>query len=187
MSDVSALVNQLNELMAMNVIGDERCLIASSATWRAVGTAALTAHYAHTDEGAPADSIMLFPRDQCPICTQRSREKYNADGWAEADLECERLREIIVQFGDHLDGCPGRVGDDCTCGYLEALEAQTTRKLFVVIGGFMDYGDRGDVLVGVFNDERRANEVSSDAARAIYDMTRIVPLDLNEVRNAEGE
>ncbi len=55
----------------------------------------------------------------------------------------------------------------------------------MVIGGWMDYGDRNDVIVGVFDDEARAGEASSEAARSIYDVTRIVPLDLNVVRSLE--
>lgn len=56
-------------------------------------------------------------------------------------------------------------------------------KLFVVIGGCY-YADDGEFIVGVFDDEARAGEVSSEA-KSIYDMTRVVPLDLNAVRNEE--
>ena len=74
--------------------------------------------------------------------------------------------------------------DDAT----ESLKAEEVRgKLYVVIGGWMDYGDRSDVLVGVFDDEARANEVSRDALASTYDVTRLVPVDLNAVRDTEGE
>lgn len=162
------------------------------------------------------------------IATALDCEKYHADGWEEADLECERLRAIIVAYGDHLFDCRGRALEVCTCGYLEALKALKAEKvrscsvggcderavvgvkfvadkedyfqfcakhdprkagksskLFVVIGGWMDYGDRSDVLVGVFDDEARANEVSRDALASTYDVTRLVPVDLNAVRTSK--
>ncbi len=102
----------------------------------------------------------------------------------------DQLREIIVQFGDHLDGCPGRVGDDCTCGYLEALrraprpwKPPAASRLFVVIGGWMDYGERNDEIVGVFDDVVVADGLAADTSR--YDMTRIVSLNLNAIRTEE--
>ncbi len=63
------------------------------------------------------------------IATALDCEKYHADGWEEADLECERLRAIVLKYGDHDDGCPGRVDDECTCGYLEALETEEVRDV----------------------------------------------------------
>ncbi len=51
-------------------------------------------------------------------------------------------------------------------------------KLFVVIGGWMDYGDRNDVIVGVFDDEAQADDVSS-VALSTYDITRVVPVNLS--------
>ncbi len=60
-------------------------------------------------------------------------------------------------------------------------------KLFVVIGGWMDYGDRNDVLIGVFDDEARAADVSRDVMSTDrYDVTRVVPMGLNEICKPEG-
>lgn len=41
---------------------------------------------------------------------RRSREKYNADGWAEADLVCERLRQMIRVVCDEHDELKKLIG-----------------------------------------------------------------------------
>lgn len=52
--------------------------------------------------------------------------------------------------------------------------------IYVVTGAQMDYGDSGDVIVGVFDDPHLANEASK-AALAAFDSTQIHPIGLNSV------
>lgn len=60
-------------------------------------------------------------------------------------------------------------------------------KLFVVIGGWMDYGDRNDVIVGVFDDKARAANVSRDTmATDHYDLTSVQPVELNTIYDPTG-
>lgn len=54
-------------------------------------------------------------------------------------------------------------------------------KLYIVIGGQLDYGDSGRKVIGVFDDEAVANDVSR-TAMAAFDFTNITTVDLNAVR-----